>query len=241
MLETTRGIVLHALKYSEGSLIVNIFTETHGTLGFLVKIPMSRRNSLRTVLLRPLSILEIVFDYRPNLGLQRISEIRLAVSYQSLPFDPLKETMALFLSEFLYYALRNEQPSFSLFSYLTNGLEWLDTRHEEYSNFHLVFLMRLTRFLGFWPNVENYHCDDFFDLLSSQYTRVRPPHGSYLVPEEACLVPLFLRMNYQTMHLFRMNHVQRGRFLDVLNNYYRLHIPDFPVLKSISILREVLS
>ena len=128
MLETTRGIVLHSQKYSEGSLIVNIFTESHGNLGFIVKIPKSRTSSLRTVFLRPLSILEIVFDYRPNLSLQRITEIRLAVSYQTLPFDPLKETMALFLSEFLYYALRNEQPSISLFSYLTNGLEWLDMR-----------------------------------------------------------------------------------------------------------------
>jgi DNA repair protein RecO (recombination protein O) len=149
--------------------------------------------------------------------------------------------MALFLSEFLYYALRNEQPSISLFSYLANGLEWLDMSRKEYSNFHLVFLLRLTRFLGFWPNVENYHEDDFFDLLSSQYTRVRPPHGFYLIPEEACLVPLFLRMSYPTMHLFRMNHVQRGRFLDVLNSYYRLHIPDFPVLKSVAVLRDVLS
>jgi DNA repair protein RecO (recombination protein O) len=241
MLETTRGIVLHSQKYSEGSLIVNIFTESHGNLGFIVKIPKSRTSSLRTVFLRPLSILEIVFDYRPNLSLQRITEIRLAVSYQTLPFDPLKETMALFLSEFLYYALRNEQPSISLFSYLTNGLEWLDMSRKEYSNFHLVFLLRLTRFLGFWPNVENYHEDDFFDLLSSQYTRVRPPHGFYLIPEEACLVPLFLRMSYPTMRLFRMNHVQRGRFLDVLNSYYRLHIPDFPVLKSVAVLRDVLS
>ncbi len=241
MLETTRGVVLHSLKYSEDSLIVNIFTETHGNLGFIVRIPRSRRSPLRSVLLRPLSILEVVFDYRPNQNLQRMSEVRLSVSYQSLPYEPLKETMALFLSEFLFYSLRNEQSASTLFSYLVNSLQWLDAQSQGYSNFHLVFLMRLTRFLGIWPNAEDGHHDDFFDLLSSQYTGVRPPHGFYLEPEEACLLPLILRMNYQTMHLFKMNHVQRGRFLEVLNTYYRLHIPDFPVLKSIAVLRDVLS
>lgn len=241
MLEMTRGIVLHSVKYSDSSLIVDIFTESRGNVAFLVKIPRSKKHPVNSVLLRPLSILELVFDYRMNQNLQRITELHVAVPYVSIPYHPLKETLALFLSEFLYHALRNESENATLYLYLQNSLEWLDSRDNGIANFHVVFLMRLTRFLGIWPNVEDYRWGCLFDLQGGHFCEVQPPHGAYLVAEEAQLVPLLLRMNYHTMHLFHMSRIDRARFLEVLNDYYRIHIPNFPALKSISVLREVLS
>lgn len=241
MLETTRGIVLHSIKYSENSLIVDIFTESRGNVSFLVKIPRSKKHPVNSVLLRPLNILELVFDFRVNQNLQRISEMRVAVPYMTIPYNPLKETLALFLSEFLFYALRNESENAALYLYLQNSLEWLDSRDERFANFHLVFLLRLTLFLGIWPNVEEYRWGNLFDLQGGYFCEVQPPHGSYLEPDEARLLPVLVRMNYHTMHLFRMSRNDRARFLEVLNEYYSIHIPNFPALKSISVLREVLS
>lgn len=247
MIEKTSGIVLHQLRYTDSKVIVTMFTELHGTLSFMVRIPHSRRSAMHNVLLSPLSLLEAEIDYQESAQLQRLMEVRVSEPYQSLPYNPMKQTIALFLAEFLYYSLREEHANPELFAYLSHSLLWLDSRTQGYANFPLTFLIRLSRFLGFWPNVDtasrsgNARQAQVFDLVEAEMKTALPAHGSYLRPEEAALVPLLLRMDYATMHLFRFSREQRARLMQVLNDYYRLHVPHFPELKSMAILREVLS
>lgn len=221
MLEKTRGIVLHTLRYNDTSLIVDIFTESHGALGFMVRTLNGRKSVVRNVLLSPLSVLELDFDYRESQNLQRLNDVRVSEPYNSLPYHPVKETIALFLGEFLYYGLRNEGANDALFSFLLNSMLWLDNRDKGFANFPATLLIRLTRFLGIWPNEEEAR--------------------KVLRYEEVPLVPLMLRMNYGTMHVFHFSSEQRARLMQVLNDYYRLHVPGFPELRSMAILREVLS
>ena len=251
MLEKTQGIVLRTLKYNDESVIVDIYTANNGAQGFIVRLPRSRRSPVRSILLRPLSILSIEYDYRPQRTLQFLRNMQVAEPYRSLPYDPLKETVGLFLSEFLYHALKNEERNPPLFQYLKNGLLWLDASQRAVANFHLVFLMRLTRFLGFWPDVAlagrfalrsaaGSRSSAMFDLREGVMTDVVPLHSAWLPPDESALAPLLLRMDFHTMHLFRLSREQRRRILDVLTDYYRLHVPGFPELKSLEILREVI-
>ena len=241
MLERSLGVVLHQFRYNDESVIVNIYTQGHGNIGFLVKMPKQKRSNVKTQLLRPLNILELDFDYRPNQALQRISDMRLHISYDSLPYDPIKGTVSLFLSEFLYYALKYELDNHALFQYLFNSLQWLDRAEKGIANFHLVFLIRLTRFLGFWPNVQGYAQGMVFDMRDAAMVCVLPSHGQYLSAEESVFLPRLLKMDYATMHLFRFSRQQRARVLDVLVDYYRMHIPEFPELKSLDVLRTVFS
>ena len=161
MPEKTLGVVLRSLKYDDNSLIVDIYTATRGMVSFMVKLPKSRKAAVKGVFFRPLSILELDFDYRQKAALQRIRDVRFAYAYQSLPYDPYKSAMALFLAEFLCRALKHEADNGPLFSYVLYSLEWLDASERAFSNFHLVFITRLTRFLGFYPNVEAWHEGDF--------------------------------------------------------------------------------
>ena len=108
-----------------------------------------------------------------------------------------------------------------------------------FANFHLVFLMRLSRFLGLYPNVEEYSSSDYFDLLNACFVSSQPYHGMFVRPEEASHIRTLMRMNYETMHLFAMNRMERNRCLDIINEYYRLHLPDFPELKSLPVLQEL--
>lgn len=241
MLERTVGVVLHQVKYNDENVIVDIYTQEHGNLGFLVKTPKQKRNNVKTLLLRSLNILEIDFDYRPNQSLQRIRDMKLHISYDSLPYDPIKSTLALFLSEFLYYTLKHEVKNQALFGYLCNSLQWLDRSQRGLANFHLVFLLRLTRFLGFWPNVHNYKQGEVFDMREAIMTDNLPFHNQYLSTGESAFLPLLLRMDYASMHLFRFSREQRSLVLDKLTDYYRMHIPEFPELKSLDVLRAVFS
>ena len=93
------------------------------------------------------------------------------------------KSIALFLSEFLYRAIREEAENRPLFAYLQHSIIWLDECGEGFANFHLVFLMRLSRFLGLYPNLEDYHTGDYFDLLNACFTSIRPQlHSSYINP-----------------------------------------------------------
>jgi len=241
MLERTIGIVLHQIKYNDESIIVNIYTLQHGNVGFLVKMPKQKRCNVKTLLLRPLNILELNYDFRPNQVLQRISDMKLHISYESLPYDPIKGAMALFLSEFLYYVLKHEMENQPLFQYLYSSLQWLDRSQKGVANFHLVFMLRLTRFLGFWPNVRDYEKGQVFDMQEAAMVERMPSHNQYLNPEESFFLPYLIRMDYATMHLFRFNRQQRARVLDLMVDYYRMHIPEFPELKSLDVLRTVFS
>lgn len=243
MLERTHGIVLHTLRYNDESVIATVFTESRGAVSFLTRLPRSRRGNVRAVLLRPLSILEIDFDYRPQLSLQRLRDVRVAVTYTTLPYEPVKASLALFLSEFLYHVLRHEERNPTLFHYLVFGLRWLDGAEDGLANFHLVFLMRMSRFLGFWPNVDEVREGSmaFFDLREGLLTTIMPQHDDFLRPAEAVKVPSLLRMDYPTMRLFHMTRVERSRVLDVIIKYYRLHVPEVPDMKSVDVLRDVLS
>ena len=240
MYQKVIGIVLRTLKYNDASNIVDIYTERNGRASFLVKIPRSRKSGVRSVLFQALALVELEAEIRPNSSLHRIREAKSLYPFSSLPYHPYKSSIAMFLAEFLCRVLKEEDANESLFAYLLHSIRWLDGCGERsFANFHLVFLMRLSRFLGVYPNVDNYTSGCYFDMINACFTPLLPKSGSYLEPEEASRIRLLLRMNYETMHLFGMTRVERNRCLSVINDYYRLHLPDFPTLKSLDVLKEL--
>jgi len=233
------AIVLHTLKYNDTAFVAVLFSEEVGEVSFIVRIPKSRHAGGHNKLFQPLNILNIGWERRDKSSLQHLRQVTCAYPYTSIPYDPLKSAIALFVSEFLYYSLRGEHTGKALFKYIFSSLQWLDLAPDSFSNFHLVFLMRLSRFLGFFPNTDNYMENDFFDLQNSRFSSFIPLHPYYIGPAESQFIPLLMRMNYETMHLFVFTREQRNRMLAVLNEYFRLHIPNFPPLKSLEVLHEV--
>ncbi|WP_033147364.1 DNA repair protein RecO [Prevotella sp. P6B1] len=239
MLTKTQAVVLHAIRYGETRLIVDMFTRSFGRLAFIVSIPKTSKGKMKKQFFQPLTLLEIETDMRPNIQLQKLNDVRLMSPFFSIPFDPDKLAISLFVAEFLYYALRSEQRNEPLYDYLETSILWLDGQQSRFSNFHLVFLLRLTRFLGFYPNMDDYANGDYFDLRESVFVRNPPVHRDFLHPEEAQKVQLIMRMDFPTMHLFRMSHQERNRLLEISLKYYRLHLPDFPEMKSIEVLKAL--
>ena len=239
MLVKTRAIVLHAFRYGETKLIVDAVTADYGRMSLIAAVSKSPRGKLKKQYFQPLFILEIVVDLRRRPGLQPLKEARVAVPYVSVPFEPLKLSVAMFTAEFVRAATRREQLDPLTFAYIENSLRWLDGCDGSISNFHLVFMMRLSKFLGFYPNIDDYTSGCRFDLRASCFRLDAPLHADCLSPEESRGVVTLLRMNYPTMHLFKMTRAERNRMADVILRYYQIHIPDFPELKSFAVLKEL--
>ncbi|MBQ8454476.1 MAG: DNA repair protein RecO [Bacteroidaceae bacterium] len=242
MFEETQGIVLHYNRYNDDSAIVDIFTLSRGSVSFLVRDRRRlRKGNMQTMLLRPLNIVELTFDYRASASLQKLQEVHIKHCYTSLPYNPIKETVALFLSEFLHNALRSEVRNPDLYHYIIYSLQWFDLASEGLANFHVAFLTRMTYYLGFWPNIDKRNMLPFFDLKDSIATDTEPEHNFFLKGEEVAIMPKLLRMNVRNMHRFLLTRQQRNRMLDVLTLYYQLHVPEFRDLRSLEVLREVLT
>lgn len=161
-------------------------------------------------------------------------------AFTTLHSNQVKSTIVMFVAEFLTKVLREESSDPLLYQYIEQSLTWLDTSTRQYSNFHLVFLMRMTHFIGIEPPSHapsTHHC--YFDLMGSEYTTLQPLHQHYLTPEETSRLRYILHMNYDNMHLYPLSHNQRRRILEIINTYYSLHLPAFGELKSLEVLRDI--
>lgn len=239
MMQKTRAIVLRSYKYGESQLIVDMLTREQGRLSFICSVSKSPRAKFRHNFFQPLSLLEINFDYRERARLQRLKEVRIAIPYINIPFDAVKLSIAHFLAEFVVYATRSEQANLPLYSFVETSLQLLDQTNRSCANFHLVFMLRLTRFVGFFPNLSDAGSECFFDLRNACFVIEPPHHSEFLYPVEASKLGLMMRMRYETMHLFAMSRDERNRCVELILTFYRLHIPDFPEMKSWQVLKEL--
>ena len=259
MLIKTKAVVLHALKYGDSRMIVDLFTREAGRLSFIITVPKTQKGRLKKQYFQPMTLLDVESDVRQQAQLQKLRDARLLMPYVTIPLSPEKLALSLFTAEFLYYALRSEQRNVPLFDYISDSMQWLDLAVSGYANFHLTFLMRMSRFLGFYPNLD----DDaeggrgeslvsqtpgrhsgtvgvrYFDLRAATFVPHVPTHTDFLDREESMRIHLLMRMDFPTMHLFRLSRQERNRIVDVLLHYYALHIPQFPELKSLSVLQEL--
>lgn len=234
----SEGIVLRTVKYGDNSLLVDVYTSYNGCLPFMVRLPKSKKNVNR-LLFQPLTQIKFDADIRPNSKIHYFKEVKVDVVYHDIPNNIYKVTLVMFLAEFLSFVLRREGKNERLYEFLKFSLEWLDNCSGSFANFHLTFLLKLSLFIGFFPNVDNYHRGDTFDLLNGVYSTALPSPGRIIPADEARFVHSLLSMNFDTMHHFRFSHVQRVRILEVILDYYRLHVPNFPEMKSLEVLREV--
>lgn len=239
MLVKTEAIVLHSLKYGETRLIVDLYTRETGRLSCIVPLPKTPRSRLKKQFFQPMTLLEVEIDLRQRVQLQKLKDARLLVAWTSIPFSPEKLALSLFVAEFLYHALRSEQRDEPLFTYISDAIQWLDTVEIGFANFHLTFLMRMSRFLGFYPNLDDYVDGCVFDLRAATFSLLTPTHRDFLQPDDARRIHTLMRMDFPTMHLYRLSRMDRNRIVDVLLRYYSLHIPQFPELKSLSVLQEL--
>jgi len=241
MLQRTKGIVLHTLKYKDNQLIAVLFTSQWGRTSFIATIPKSHKSGAKHLLLQPLAEVEVEADIKPHTSLFRVKSLQSVQPFATIPYHPVKSVIALFLQEFLYRAVREEgQPNEAFYTYLSHSVRWLDMAEANYANFHLVFLLRVSQFLGLQPNVDHYHEGCWFDMLNASFVPQQPQaHAYYVGPDECRHLVNLMRLNFANMHHFKMNRMERNRLLSLINDYYRLHLPDFPELNSLYILKEV--
>ena len=151
----TRAIVLNQLRYGDSCLIVDLYTEKMGRQTVFVKGAFSKKSRVRAALFQPLNLLETNLHHRVNRQMQRISNVHIIFPLQNIPFNPVKNCIALFVAEILYKTLKEEVSNIDLFDFLLHAIQTLDLNNCGSANFHLAFLVHYSRYLGFYLKYDN--------------------------------------------------------------------------------------
>lgn len=242
MIIKTKGIVFQSIKYGDSSLVVKIFTEELGLQSYMVKGVRSRKSRMKPSFFEPLTLLDMEVYNRPHQNLHHIKEIGVDYAWQHIPFSIEKQSVLLFLNEVLYKCIREEQRDKEFFSWIYHSLVWFDLEENQVVNFHLFFLVQLTRFLGFYPKATSLPEQQvrFFDMQDGSFTVHRPLHSFFAEGVAARKLFLLTQATTGTLKSISFTGKERRLVLDSLMVFYQLHLPELGKIKSLDVLRMVM-
>ena len=241
MLHKVRGIVLKTTNYSESSVIVQVLTDKFGMQSYLINGVKKPKAKVKMNMLQSLHLLDMVVYHKANTNIQRVSEVRQTPVFKSIPYDIIKTSIVIFLNEVLYKSIRQQSADESLFDYIFNSIAWFDEIEELNPNFHLSFLLKLTRFLGFSPNEKRRTDQAYFDLQEGEFLSRVPVHSNYLELNDALGFIALFNTPLEKIHEIQMSNKQRRFLLDKILVFYTLHTSSFGEVQSHKILETLLA
>lgn len=241
MLHKTRGIVFKATDYGESSVIVQIFTEKFGLQSYMVNGAKKPKAKIGRNMLQPLHLLDLVVYHKNTGNVQRIAELKNSPVLQTVPYDVIKSCIAIFLNEVLYKAVKQQTADENIFDFVFSAIEWLDHETGSVSNFHLLFLIQLTRYLGFYPDRFLAGNADYFDLKNGTFSKYKPDSVLYLSPPHTQNFSLLLQCDFESIQQLKLSNDERRYLIQKILEYYALHIEGFGNVRSADVLEEVLS
>jgi DNA repair protein RecO (recombination protein O) len=241
MLNKTAGIILHTTKYSETSLIVKVLTNNKGIQSYIISGIRNKKSQNRAGVFQPLSLVELVTSGNEKSSLQRIKEISVDQPYNHLPYDIIKSSIGIFLNEVIIHSLKEPHPDEDMYLFIKNSLLILDLNTGTDANFHLIFMIQFSRFLGFFPQGEYSNETPLFDLQEGKFVQNIPHHSFYLNPASSRIFSQLIRSSYSDSAKLSVNRPERKAMLDSLLLFYHLHINSFGEIRSMKVLEEIIA
>jgi len=208
-----------------------------GRQTIFVKGAYSKKSQVRAALFQPLHLLETCLHYRANRQMQRASNVQIYEPFQSISFDPVKTCIAVFIAEILFKTLKEEEANPVLFDFLLHAIQTLDLNERGTANFHLVFLVHYSRYLGFYPNTEHASEHHWFDAQKGSFMSL--PSISSPLPEYNRILTHLFGMSFDRLDSLSINRYQRNYLTEYLLFYYSTQMTNFGKTKSFAILQNV--
>ncbi len=241
MLQKTRGLVFHTIKYSESSVIAKIFTEEFGLQSFMVRGVRSQKTKTKSASMQLLTALDMVVEIKQSRGIQQVRELKIATPFQQIQTDIRKTTIALFLADVLKRAVHEHEANPTLFNFAYQSLQVLEYQEEQLPLFHLSFLMQLARQLGIQPAGQYNETTPYFNLAEGSFQDQAPVVSPHLEGKSAADFFALSQLGYDRLNEIPMSRVERKVLLEEILRYFQLHLSSFHGLQSHEILATVLA
>lgn len=247
MKEKITGIVLGTVRHSDRHNVTGIYTRERGRLALLTPAGGSRQSRQTAACFQPLSVVEAQVNISPTRDLLVPTGVARTEVWRTLYYEPMKMTVAMFISEFLNRLLRDSPPESSLWDFILQSVRLLDATDNDtdIANFHITFLIGLMRMTGIFPDLSGYSEGMEFDMKSGRmvlpFSLQGSARGLRVDARRAAFLPKLMRINYANSHRFRFSGKDRSEILNDILRYYGCHFPGCDHLKSLDILREIFS
>lgn len=240
MQQVVQGIVLQSIRFQDKKSILKVYTLQHGLQSYAIYVGRSKSSKIKPAHILPLTQVELIEHTRNLREVQKLSEIRATYVYQHLFSDVKKNCIAAFLNELLVKSLKEQHGNHELFTFVSEQLKELDTEEKSTSNFHLYFMLELSRYLGFYPHDNYSEKNCLFDLQEGVFISEVPMHPYFTDSETSGWLHRLLQAAEKKKDLI-LSGALRNELLQALLLFYRLHIPNFGEARSLPVLKEILA
>ena len=223
------GILIGKKNYSESSLILTFYTELNGLSSFIFKGARKKKLAIFH-----LGIYELTFFKRAESELGIINALDVAFPLSDIYTNPQKTILCFFIADVLKQTLKVEGGDALVFNFIREKICLLEVQSDLYT-FPLEFLTGLIANLGYLPHFEEDNAP-YFDLQKGVFTAVESPY-SYLVEEQTAQQ---LKTYFEGNYLQSFEKETTKKSLQLMIDYYRIHIPNFRIEVSLGIIKDTL-
>jgi DNA repair protein RecO (recombination protein O) len=236
MIVSTQGIVMHATKYGDTSLIVKIFTRQQGNQSFIIKNAFRKNNRFAASYFTPLAMMDISYDDHSKSSLKYLKDIAPRRASNPLFYDPAKSSILLFYNEILYKLLMDSGEDEVLFAFLQEEIDKVHQATANLAELPLRFLLRLSAVMGYYPEDNFSPQNSIFSLQECRFQAFFVEDAGFLTVQQS---------EYLHRLLSEEAPVQAGRtlrtsLLKQLVAYFQMHNEQIRKVESLEILSTVL-
>lgn len=239
MIHSTEGIILKRIKYGETSLIVHLFTPDKGRVALIVNGVRKSKAQFNHSYFQPMNLVNLTYFQKSSLS--RLKEISMNVHFQQINQDILRSSLGIFLIEVLDKCVSEHYENEGLYQFLKKYFQYLDITNE-LKNTHLWCLIRISKYLGFEPSLNFSSEEKYFHLLEGSFCATEDFESPYI---------LSLNNSKQLFELGKCEvdeankvictNQERTQLLESMEQYFSLHVNGFGKVKSLAVLKNVMS
>lgn len=227
MIQSTNAISLKYYKYSESSVVAKLFTESQGMQSYLIKGLRSKKSKKSLNLLNPLNILQIEVSNNPKMKIQYVKDIQNKIPLTGIYTNMKKKFISMFIAEILMKVLVEKEKELIMYKFIEKTILGLNESANLNSNYPIIFLLKLSEYLGFYPLLSLEKKGSDLDLNSSEiYKNLSRENILYLQKI----------LNNQPVLIPSEN---KSQVLKSIQKYYGSHHYNIENLKSYEVIRSL--
>lgn len=224
------GVFLYRTAYSESSLIVTFFTRENGLQKFLFRGGKKKAHSLF-----PMSVCELSYYGHKHSDLLNLTAVESAMPF-TFQFNPISSTIAFFGVECIKKSMHEGDKDEDVFRFLVNFSNRIENDQNK-GILPLYFLIGLSEILGFKPYFEEENAVNF-NLDSGVFQTTINSHERIV---NGPAVDLLSSLINEKDMIDTTSKQLREQALNIMLDYFKIHVPRFESLASFDIVKEVLS
>lgn len=233
----TEGIVFRITRFKESSLIMDVYTESHGLQTFFMNSVYTKSNQRLASLFQLMNLVELIAYFNENKEMHRIKEVNPLIIYNKIPFDIKRSAIGTFILEICRNSIKGQQSNSELFQFIKNIFIKLDISEQLDPYLHFHFLLDFSKILGFHP-LNNYsHINNSFDTMNGVFVPYSSSALNIINPKDSELLSKFF--NNTPPSEFLTNLKDKRNLLQYLILLFKYHIDQFKEIKSIDVFKGI--